>query len=301
MNKIKLSKFALEQNYPLSGLITFLNQNGFSKKEDTSELISEAEIEFVKNNFSSFLNQKDDGYENYKRSFFSNGKSEKKIDTPVQLKVIEAANKEKLLIERIVGFTDFDWEFLIAKYSGVVSQPVPFTIFDEIICDLLLVENLSKQKIGTVLGLNTVDDLAEGEIIEKSLKSLRDEEMIDGDTNDFWLTETGKEYAKNGVKYSFFNRDFSIYFDLTGRNNFNPKIDLKKLKSEKFQTEFKHIPADIDQIRQFAIQQAPEVNFPEKNYLLREASLIKAEKYKAKVWVIFLENFKDSSLRVSSI
>ena len=55
---IKLSKFALEQNYSLSELITFLNQNGYNKKEDASELISKGEIEFVKNNFNSFLSGK---------------------------------------------------------------------------------------------------------------------------------------------------------------------------------------------------------------------------------------------------
>lgn len=298
MSTVKLSKFALEQNYPISELITFMNQNGYSKKEDTSEIISEQEMEFVKNNFNSYLNQTGIGSENDKNNFIDGITKKESVDTPVQLKVIEAANKEKLLIERIVGFTDFEWEFLIAKYNGTVSQPVPFTIFDEVICDLLLVENLSKNKLGKILGLNTVDDPAENDVIEKSLQSLRNEDMIAGDDNALSLTETGKEYAKNGVKYSFFNRDFSIYFDLTGRNILNPKVELKKLKSEKLQDEVKQVPATLEQIKQFAILQAPEVHFPDKKYLLQDASLLKAQKYKAKVWVIFLENFKDSSLRV---
>ncbi len=295
---IKLSKFALEQNYSLSELITFLNQNGYSKKEEASEVISEDEIEFVTNNFNSFLNQKDDGYENYKKNFFNRVKSQEKISTPVQLKVIEAANKEKLLVERIVGFTDFDWEFVIAKYNGVVSQPVPFTIFDEVICDLLLVENLSKKDIGQILGLNIVDDPAENSIVEKSLQSLREEEIIEGDDNELKLTMTGKEYAENGVKYSYFDRDFSIYYDLTGRNQENPKNELKKLKSEKVQVKVANLNANLEQIRSFAVYQAPEVHFPDKNYILQSYSLVKAEKFTAKVWVVFLENFRDSSLRM---
>lgn len=295
---IKLSKFALEQNYSLSELITFLNQNGYNKKEDASELISESEIEFVKNNFNSFLKQKDDGYENYKKNFFSRVKNEQKIETPVQLKVIDAANKEKLLIERIVGFTDFDWEYLIAKYNGVVSQPVPFTVFDEVICDLLLVEDLSKTEIGNILGLNIVDDPAENAIVDKSLKSLREEEMIDGYDDELYLTETGKEYARNGVKYSYFRRDFSIYFDITGRNEINPKNELKKLKSEKVTELVEEVKISLDQIKNFAVHQAPEVHFPDKNYILQSADVVKAERFKAKVWVVFLENFRDSTLRV---
>ena len=295
---IKLSKFALEQNYSLSELITFLNQNGYNKKEDASELISKGEIEFVKNNFNSFLRQKDDGYENYKKNFFSRVKNEQKIETPVQLKVIEAANKEKLLIERIIGFTDFQWEYLIAKYKGVVSQPVPFTVFDEVICDLLLVEDLSKKEIGNILGLNIVDDPAENGIVDKSLKSLREEEMIDGYDDKLYLTETGNEYARNGVKYSYFSRDFSIYFDITGRNEINPKNELRKLKSEKVTELVEEVNVSLDQIKNFAVHQAPEVHFPDKNYILQSADLVKAERFKAKVWVIFLENFRNSTLRV---
>ncbi len=41
MNRIRLSKFALEENYPISDLILFLNENGFKKREDSNELISE--------------------------------------------------------------------------------------------------------------------------------------------------------------------------------------------------------------------------------------------------------------------
>ncbi len=44
--------------------------------------------------------------------------------------------------------------------------------------------------------------------------------------------------------------------------------------------------------------QAPEVHFPENNYILQSTTLINAEKYIAKLWVIFLDNFKENKSRV---
>lgn len=298
MNKIRLSKFAFDEKYPISDLVNFLNENGYKKKEDHNELISEDEIQFIKNNFNSYLQQKNGGYDDYKNNFLKNVKKKNDVKTPVQLKIIEAASKEKLLVERIIGFTDFKWDFLITKFNGKVSQPVPFNIIDEIVCDLLLVDNLSKKRIGEILGFNIKDNPAESAILEKTIKSLKGEKIII-ENNDFYeLSEIGVEYAKNGVKYSYFDRDFSIYFDLTGRNQEHAKVELKKLKSEKDNSHSSDIPINIEQIKEFAIFQAPEVHFPEKNFILQSASLVSSERFSAPLWAIFLENFKDNSSRV---
>lgn len=298
MNRIKLSKFAFEEEYPISDLIIFLNKNGYNKKEDPNELISEDEIQFIKNNFNSYINQKDGGYGDYKKQFLKKISLTRNVNTPVQLKIIEAASKEKLLVERIIGFTDVDWEFLIATFNGNVSQPVPFSVIDEILCDLLYVENLSKNEIGDILGLNVINDPAECAIIDKSIISLENENIIESSQQSYQLTEIGKEYARNGVKYSYFNREFTIYFDLTGRNQQYAKKELKKLKSQKLYTNISEVPANIEQIKDFAIHQAPEVHFPENNFILQSASLVKAERFIAKLWVVFLENFKENKNRV---
>jgi hypothetical protein len=72
----------------------------------------------------------------------------------LELRIIEAGSKEKKLIERIIGFTEFEWSFTVAKYRGECSQPVEFNLFDEVLCDLLLTEQMSATKIGNVLGLD---------------------------------------------------------------------------------------------------------------------------------------------------
>src|SRR5690606_16185549 len=133
---------------------------------------------------------------------------------PLELRIIDAASKEKKLIERIVGFTDFDWSFTVAKYKGVCSQPVNFSLFDEVLCDLLLTEQMSAAKIGTILGLDIEKDPAVNEILFKAIQDLKDDKMLEGDESIMWLSETGIDYAKHGVKFSTFNRQFELYFDL---------------------------------------------------------------------------------------
>jgi len=100
------------------------------------------------------------------------------------------------------------------------------------------------------------------------------------------------------VKYSFFDREFTIYFDLTGRNQQNAKAELKKLKSERIIAKTDNINVSLDQLKEFVIHQAPEVHFPEKKYILQSASLLSAEKYSAPLWAVFLENFKENNTRV---
>jgi hypothetical protein len=53
----------------------------------------------------------------------------------------------------------------------------------------------------------------------------------------------------------------------------------------------------LQAIRALAEHQAQEIHFPEKNYLLQSAELISADSFKAKVWVILLENFRENTLR----
>ena len=298
MSLIKLSKYASEEKHNISDLVQFLKENGIQKNENPTETVNEREIELIKNNFHSFLIRKEGGYEEYKKNFFSKIVSNTDISEPLELKIIEAAENEKLLIERTIGFVDFNWEYAIAKYAGEVAQPVPFTIFDEVICDLLLIQELSKSDIAKVLGLNSELDPAENSIIEKTLEALKSDAMIDGSESGYWLTDLGKAYAKDGVKYSTFVRDFEIYFDTTGRNKQQAKDILRKLKSEKIPGNFVSPAVELHHIREFSGYQAPEVHFPEKNYMLQSASLKNVEKYQAKVWVIFLENFRDNTLRV---
>lgn len=297
--KKRLSKIARDFKSNISVVVEFLRVNGYECDEDPEVEFSNEVAEFIENNFPAFLSER--SKENQRQA---PKKKEKNNDTipseqvPLELKIIESASKEKKLIERIIGFTEFDWNYTVAKFKGTCSQPVDFNLFDEVICDLLLTEQMSAEKIGNILGFDIQKDPAENDILLKAIKDLKADKMLDGDESILWLTDVGIEYAKNGVKFSTFTRDFDLYIDSIGVSKEKVKEIFRNLKSEKtsnFNKEF--LPKNIEDVKPIAELQAPEIHFPKKNFLLQECTPTGAEGYKAKVWVVLLENFRDNKLR----
>lgn len=297
--KTRLSKIAREFNSHISEVVEFLRVNGYECEEDPEVEFSSEVTEFIENNFPAFLS------EHYKENLRQAPKKKEKIkDTipseqvPLELKIIDSASKEKKLIERIIGFTEFDWHYTIAKFKGTCSQPVDFNLFDEVLCDLLLTEQMSAEKIGNILGFDIENDPAENDILLKVIKDLKADKMLDGDESILWLTNIGIEYAKNGVKFSTFTRNFDLYTDSIGVSKEKVKEIFSNLKSEKtpnFNKDF--LPKNIEEVKPIAELQAPEIHFPKKNFMLQECTPTGAEGFKAKVWVVLLENFRDNTLR----
>ncbi len=297
--KKRLSKIARDLNANISDVAEFLRTNGYDCDEDPNESFSDEIVEVIENNFPAFIAEK--RKEHQKQSPKSNKAKKEEVpvpdQVPLELRIIEAGSKEKKLIERIIGFTEFDWNFTVAKYRGECSQPVEFNLFDEVLCDLLLTEQMSASKIGDILGLDIQKDPAEKEILLKAIQDLKDDKMLEGDESIMWLSDTGIDYAKNGVKFSTFTRNFELYFDLVGSTAANVKSVFSKLKSEKTQSQVSNLPDSLQEIRRLAEHQAQEIHYPEKNYLLQSAEFISADSFKAKVWVILLENFRENTLR----
>lgn len=299
--KQRLSKIARELKIGIATIVEFLNSNGYECDEDPNINLSADIVDFLKNNISAYVADKQ---KSYNVSVNAQTKQPKKPETkvteqiPLELKIIEAASKEKKLIERIIGFTDFDWHYTVAKFKGTCSQPIEFNVFDEILCDLLLIEQMSAEKIGNILGLDIQTDPAEKEILISAINELKKDKMIEGDESIYWLTDTGKEYAKNGVKFSTFNREFDLYIDAVGGIKDNVKNVFGNLRSEKqlsFKREF--LPSNIEDVKPLAEIQAPEIHFPKKNFLLQTCEPLGIEGYKAKVWVVLLENFRNNTIR----
>ena len=296
--KKRLSKVARDLNSNISSVVEFLSLHGHHCEEDPNEELSVELWDFLQYNFQSYiadkqrlnLQQKPSGGE-----IIPITKDPNQI--PLELKIIEAASREKRLIDRIIGFTDYDWHYTIIKYKGECSQPVPFSLFDEVICEILLAENLSMGKLGQVLGLDITKDPAEKEILATALEELRKDNMIDGDDSLLWLTDVGKEYAENGVKYSTFTRNFDLYIDSTCGLKKDIKEIFINLRSEKVFLNPEVIVSELEEIKSLAEIQAPEIHYPEKNFHLQSASLVKAEAHKAKIWIVLFENFRDNNLR----
>jgi len=295
--RTRLSKISRELKAQISDIAEFLRENGYDCSEDPTEELSSEAVETIKYNFPAYISNKK-GKEIPEKA---KSKKEVSVDSseqiPLELKIIEAASKEKKLIERVIGFTEFEWNYVVANYNGECSQPVDFNLFDEVICDLLLVEQMSAVQLGSIIGFDINKDPAEKEIILKAISDLKKDKMIDGDESVLWLTDIGKDYAKNGVKFSTFVRDFELYFDIINDNVANTKEIFSKLKSEKVSGALSPLTLEIDEIRKLAELQAPEIHFPKKGFQLQKSAFIKADGYKAKVWIVLLENFKDTKLR----
>ncbi len=296
--KQRLSKISKELEIGIAIIVEFLNLNGYECDENPYDELSADVVDFLKNNIFAYVSdkQKSDNVDiQTKQPKKPKTKTAEQI--PLELKIIEVASKEKKLVERIIGFTDFDWHFTVAKFKGTCSQPIDFNVFDEVLCNLLSIEQMSAEKIGRILGLDIQTDPAEKEILLSAINELKKDKMIEGDESIYWLTELGKEYAENGVKFSTFNREFDLYIDLISGIKENIKNIFADLKSEKQYTNSNFIPTTLDEIKALAEQQAPEIHFPKKKFFLQDAVMQKAESFKAKVWVVLLENFRDNTIR----
>ncbi len=291
----KLSKISKELKVGISVIAEFLNNNGYDCEENPNERIPEEAIEFLRNNISAYLQESNIAGQD--QNVQEKAVEDYTFDPPVEIKLIDCVSKHKLLIENIIGFTDYNWRYSVAKFHGTCSQPVKFSVFDEVISKILLIKEMSLIEIGNILGLNVADE-AEKNILLSAIADLKNDKMVDGDESFYWLTTTGKQYANNGVKFSTFERDFELYIDSTTGFKGNCRKVFERLKSQKQETFVKdNLPNNIDEVKPLAEIQAPEIHFPEKNYILQSCKPIGIEGYIAQVWIVLLENFREQSVR----
>ena len=113
------------------------------------------------------------------------------------------------------------------------------------------------------------------------------------------LTPKGIEYIQKGAKLSIYERDFDIYIDQVGDIKKNVRSIFSKLRSEKVGLNRKEDDNNLslDQIREYAIDQAPEVHFPDNDFILQQSTFKSLTTRQATVWVVLLENFRDRTLR----
>ena len=171
----RLSKISRELKIGISAIADFLNKNGYQCEEDPNETISDDIVEFVYSNIKSHISGSNLGDIVTKSEQIKSDKTDK-VPIPLELKIVDAASKQKKLIERIIGFSDFDWHYTITKFSGICSQPVDFNLFDEAICAILLKGETSAKTIGKILGFDIETDPAEREILISAIHDLKKDE-----------------------------------------------------------------------------------------------------------------------------
>ncbi len=294
MGTYRLSHIQKNTGYKIEEMVHFLSENGFEYEALPSTEITEDAKRIIDYNFSP----------SDKTKAVPHARKQESETIPVEIKILEAVNKEKLLIERIIGFTDYSWKYLVSTFKGECTQPEPFDAFDEVICEILLQGNeLSLQEIGSIIGLDSKNDPGAYEVMVNALKPLTEfnkdgKRMVDGDESLYWLTDLGREYAQNGVKYNTFKRSFEIYWDVISGEHLLAKSNFQNLVSEKNPNIISNSPScSFDELLKLAETQAPEIHLPSKGFKLLSAEHQKTEGYQAKVWVCFIENFRDNSTR----
>ena len=294
----RLSKIAKDLGVRIPVVVEFLNTNGIECEEDPSVKLSEEVVLFLRNNLSSYLSEnKGEGDEVKEQVKATSQLSEE--PTPLELQIIEKASQYTKLIERIIGYTQFDWLYTVTKFHGTCSQPVKFTLFDEVLCGLLLKHSMSAKEIGGILGLDIEKDPAERSILLAAIEDLKRDQMVEGDDSIYWLTDVGTEYARNGVKFTTFERDFELYVDETANVRNEAKNVFSSLVSEKISVSSKrNVPKNVEEVRALAEIQAPEIHFPANNFMLQNCQPLAIQGFVAKVWVVLLENFRDKTNRV---
>lgn len=191
------------------------------------------------------------------------------------ISIYRSLYQHKALTEKIIGTTDYAFQYAVASYKAVCTEGVDFTMFDKVICGILQIDEVSGfEEIADILGLNVVHkpeegkyiDFGEKEILEYAIKSLIDFNMVE--TDDIYysrcrLTEIGKDYAKQGKKFlPATPKDFKIYYDLTDQKHQDAKKRFGKFIGVKQSNILNFEVTEEAFVKEVAKAQTPEIYNP---------------------------------------
>lgn len=221
----------------------------------------------------------------------------KKVQEPIGTRIAKAVFGAKKISERIFGYISYDIKFVRAVYHGKTQRPAKITALEKGIVGILLVdETASFEKIGSILGLDVVNDKAEQSILRSAIETLRGFNAIEGDDSLIALTEGGHAYADKGERPDTYTKDFDIFVDSSHPSWYNIKngIGDNVKKIEEINTPCDDLNLELDQIKAYAEQQAQNVHFPQNRYLLESATWNEGHEASYKVYVCFVQNVANS-------
>ena len=221
----------------------------------------------------------------------------KKVQEPIGTRIAKAVFGAKKISERIFGYISYDIKFVRAVYHGKTQRPAKITALEKGIVGILLVdETASFEKIGSILGLDVVNDKAEQSILRSAIETLRGFNAIAGDDSLIALTEGGHAYADKGERPDTYTKDFDIFVDTSHPSWYNIKncIGDNVKKIEEINTPCDDLNLELDQIKAYAEQQAQDVHFPQNRYLLESATWNEGHEASYKVYVCFVQNVANS-------
>ena len=221
----------------------------------------------------------------------------KKVQEPISSRIAKAVYEAKRISERIVGYVSYDIKFVRATYNGKTQRPAKITALEKGIVGILLVdESSSFEKIGTILGLDVVNDKAEQSILRNKIDLLKGFGAIEGDDSCYALTTEGRVYADKGERPDSYTKSFDIFVDVNHPSWLDIKngIGENSKKIEEINTPCDDINLDLETIKSYAENQAQDVHFPQNRYLLESATWHSGHEASYKVYVCFVQNVANS-------
>ena len=224
----------------------------------------------------------------------------KKEQEPIDIRIAKAVCAAKKVSERIFGYIRYDIKFVKATYKGVTRRPAKITALEKGIVGVLLVdETASFEKIGTILGLNVVDDKAEQVILRKAVKTLQGFKAVEGDDSCLVLTDGGRAYAEKGERPDLYEKSFDIFVDTLHPSWLNIKncIGDNVKTIDKTNTSCGNLNLNLEQIKAYAECQAQDVHCPQNRYFLTSAIWDEGYEASYKVYVCFVQNVATGGVR----
>ena len=221
----------------------------------------------------------------------------KKVQESISSRIAKAVYEAKRISERIVGYVSYDIKFVRATYNGETQRPAKITALEKGIIGILLVdESSSFEKIGTILGLDVVNDKAEQSILRNKIDLLKGFGAIEGDDSCYALTTEGRVYADKGERPDSYTKSFDIFVDISHPSWLDIKngIGENSKNIEEINTPCDDINLDLETIKSYAEKQAQDVHFPQNRYLLESATWHSGHEASYKVYVCFVQNVANS-------
>lgn len=221
----------------------------------------------------------------------------KKVQESISSRIAKAVYEAKRISERIVGYVSYDIKFVRATYNGKTQRPAKITALEKGIVGILLVdESSSFEKIGTILGLDVVNDKAEQSILRNKIDLLKGFGAIEGDDSCYALTTEGRVYADKGERPDSYTKSFDIFVDVSHPSWLDIKngIGENSKNIEEINTPCDDINLNLETIKSYAEKQAQDVHFPQNRYLLESATWHSGHEASYKVYVCFVQNVANS-------
>lgn len=223
-----------------------------------------------------------------------------KIQDSIGTRIAKAVYAAKKISERIFGYISYDIKFVKATYTGKTQRPAKITALEKGIVGILLVdETASFEKIGTILGLDVINDRAEQAILRTAIATLQSFNAIEGDDSCMALTDDGRAYAEKGERPDSYTKSFDIFVDTEHPSWLNIKNCLgDNIKDiDEINTPCDNPNFDLEQIRAYAECQAQDVHYPQNRYILESVTWNEGHEATYKVYVCFVQNVATGEVR----